>query len=103
MDLDVPEIRGLNGSAWMDKFEGWMRRGVEHEKVMSDIRLAQVKGDVTTSGTKSINGLGEQYAVMDARTYLRWQQEDQHFWDDAANVKKFFKDNDKYLLDGKKV
>ena len=87
----------------MDKFEGWMRRGVDYEKTMSDIRLAQVKGDVTTSGTKAMDGLGEQYAVMDSRTYMRWQQVDPYFWDDPSNLKRFLKDNDKYLLEGKKV
>jgi len=31
--------------------------------------------------------------VIDARTYMRWQEVDPHFWDDDANVKKFIKDN----------
>jgi len=31
--------------------------------------------------------------VIDARTYMRWQEVDPHFWDDDANVKKFLKDN----------
>tara|TARA_B110000014_G_C19568667_1_gene303038 strand:+ start:44 stop:364 length:321 start_codon:yes stop_codon:yes gene_type:complete len=31
--------------------------------------------------------------VIDARTYMRWQAVDPHFWDDDANVKKFLKDN----------
>ena len=32
-------------------------------------------------------------AVVDARTFFRWQQTDTHFWDDPANIKRFVKDN----------
>lgn len=32
-------------------------------------------------------------AVVDLRTYIRWQQTDPFFWHDKANVKKFVKDN----------
>ncbi len=32
-------------------------------------------------------------AVVDARTFFRWQQEDQHFWEDPKNIERFTKDN----------
>lgn len=31
--------------------------------------------------------------VVDARTYMRWQQVDPHFWEDDNNVKRILKDN----------
>ena len=32
-------------------------------------------------------------AVVDARTFFRWQQEDPQFWEDPANIKRVTKDN----------
>lgn len=31
--------------------------------------------------------------VVPAREFLRWQQEDPHFWDDPSNLKSFQRDN----------
>jgi hypothetical protein len=32
-------------------------------------------------------------AVVDARTFFRWQGQDRHFWEDPKNIEKITKDN----------
>lgn len=77
---------------WLEGFEKELRRGWELEKATYMARQMQARNELPKR-LKTIDGLGQLSAVIDSRTYFRWIQEDQHFWDDDGNFKKFLNDN----------
>ena len=85
--------RQADDLAWMDGLEKEFRKGWELEKATYSARQRMARKEVDSAPIKNIDGLGQLTAVIDARTYFRWQEQDQDFWSDDGNVKKFLKDN----------
>ncbi len=96
-DIIIPKFPKNASQAVWDKLYKWSQDEQEADRVRHAAYLNRVKAQSDGIGTKTCDGIGECYAEMDARMYLRWQQTDPHFWDDPTNVKRFFKDNDQYL------
>jgi hypothetical protein len=90
VDEAIPEA---NDPAWMDGFEKEIRRGWELEKANYMARQQLARKEFDGSPLRTIDGLGQMTMVLDARTWFRWQQEDEHFWEDKGNVKRFLRDN----------
>lgn len=81
-----------SNQSWLDGFEKELRLGWELEKAQYKARQMAARKDVGER-IRNIDGLGQLTGVIDARTYFRWQQEDEHFWEDDGNYKRFLRDN----------
>jgi len=84
----------------MDGFEKELRKGFELEKAQRLARVQAMREAERAHGPrKHIDGLGQKIASTDARTWFRWAQEEDGFWDDRSNVFKFVRDNPEYKPD----
>ena len=95
-DLVIPDFGNVSQQTW-DRFYRYAQDQQKADKYFTNKRLQMVKEQHKGDGVKAIDGIGENYATMDSRTYHRMLQNDPHFWADEGNVKKFFKDNPQYL------
>lgn len=79
--------------AFWDRFERNVRLGIAKEKV--DIRRQMRENAAIEAATprKTVDGLGQREAVIPARLYFRWMEEDRYFWADKKNVQRFLQDN----------
>ncbi len=95
MDIIIPEFPAGNGSAFMDGLERELRLGIEREKVNYGLRARMIGEGIRASdtGRRCVDGLGQLTAVIDARTFFRWEMEDPDFWADRGNFKRFVADN----------
>lgn len=100
MDGDLYTDFSDLGPAAMDAFEREARRGFEQEKFEYRRRQLAIRREQEelSKHRRVIDGLGPPVACIDARTYIRWAQEDPHFWDDAGNRKRFYRDNPEVLV-----
>lgn len=89
----MPESQNPN---WVRGLIKEFERGWELEKAQQKARALEARREVDATPLKTVDGLGQLKAVFDARTYFRWLEEDEHFWDDDSNVNKFLKDNPEY-------
>lgn len=97
MLLKLEEVLPEAGSqSWLDGFERELRLGFELEKATQKARAIAAQQHENGVARKHIDGLGEKIATIDARTYFRWLQEDEDFWNDRSNVIRFVKDNPEY-------
>lgn len=90
------ELPEAGSPAWFDGFEKELRLGFELEKAQRMARVRAVQEEERLHDRKHIDGLGQKIASTDARTWFRWAQEEEGFWEDRANVFKFVKDNPEY-------
>jgi hypothetical protein len=90
IDEALPEARSQD---WLSGFEKELRRGWELEKANYVARQRLARRPFDNTPLRTVEGLGQLQMVIDPRTYFRWQQEDEHFWQDDKNVDKFLKDN----------
>lgn len=102
-NIIIPKFpKNADKKVW-DMFYKWSQDEQMADRVRANSYLERVRKQEKGIGEKHIDGLGECYASMDSRMYHRQLQNDPHFWTDPSNVKRFFKDNSQYLLQGKKV
>ena len=87
-----------NNQCWLDGFEREIRLGFELEKANRMARVAKMKEVERIQNRKHIDGIGQRVGEIDARTFFRWQQEEEGFWDDPKNVKRFLNDNPEYKV-----
>ena len=83
----------VENTAWLDGLEKEFRRGFELEKVQYRTRQLAARQREFSGPLKTVDGRGQLKGTIDARTYFRWQGEDEHFWDDPKNTDRFLKDN----------
>jgi len=104
-DYDIPEIRGKNGSAFMDGLERWIRLS-EHKDVkeyMFKQREADALMEKATfdNANKGINGLGQLKGVIPARDFFRCRQSfGDECWEDKHFVDSFYRDNSQFKVKG---
>jgi len=95
-DVIIPDFGNVSQKTW-DRFYRFAQDQQQADKFFTKQRLLDVKKAFKGVGEKAVDGIGECYAQMDSRTFHRMLQNDEHFWKDESNVKKFFKDNPQYL------
>jgi len=95
-DIIIPNFGNVSQGTW-DRFYRYAQDQQKADKYFMKQRLLATKEAHKGDGVKAVDGIGENYATMDSRTYHRMLQNDEHFWKDPANVVKFFKDNPEYL------
>jgi len=91
-----PNFGNVSQQTW-DRFYRYAQDQQKADKYFTRQRLLATKNAHKGDGVKAVDGIGENYATMDSRTYHRQLQNDEHFWKDPSNVVKFFKDNPQYL------
>ena len=90
--LTIEEAFPNESQEWLNGLQNEFRWGVELEKVQYMGRQLEARRQ-EAGPRKTVDGLGQLTHVIDARTYFRFQEEDEHFWDDKVNVRQFEKDN----------
>lgn len=90
--LTIQEAFPNESQEWLNGLEKEFRWGVELEKVRYKARQLEARKREGTNH-RNVDGLGQLTHVFDARTYFRWMEEDEHFWEDDNNVRRFEQDN----------
>lgn len=106
MQILTPRFTSLAGSRKMWQIEREFRTGrlaaamlrqqalAEREQTTARLNAAAEEGRRMGIGREFGGDLeGRRCGVVDVKTFLHWQQEDPHFWEDKKNVHRFFKDN----------
>ena len=101
---DVPELRGKDGTAFMDGLERHLKYAEStHVKEQAYEQRRQEtlmeKQIMTGGGIKGIEGLGQLKSTIPAREFFRWRQaEGDDCWTDEHFRKSFFRDNPEYVV-----
>ena len=102
VDYDVPELRGKNGSAFMDGLERHLKFTESKHVKEADYEIRkqdtlQEVGSYRQTGIKGVEGLGQLKAEIPAREFFRWRQDEgDEIWDDKHFVNSFLRDNSEY-------
>ncbi len=102
---DVPEIRGKNGTAFMDGLEKYLRfsespavKEFQYKKREAD---AIMEKSVLDNNNKGIDGIGQCTAVIPAREFFRWREDQgQEIWEDKHFTTSFLRDNPQFKVKG---
>ena len=100
MDLVIPDFKNKVSKNWIDGLGKYLKDEVAAEKMFYKVRQHRIGESVRAigAGKRTSDGLGKLVACIDARTYIRWHQQDKHFWEDPSSRKKFFNDNPEVLV-----
>jgi hypothetical protein len=83
-----PEVyemaRAMNDRVW---------REASTEKAQAVLRQAEIARIMEKTGSIRSNGLGQRTGVIDARTFMRWDQEHKGCWSDPTFRRQFLADN----------
>jgi len=102
---DVPELRGMNGTAYMDGLERYFRfsesRDVKEFSFKKREADALMEKKVLDNQNKGIDGLGQLKGVIPAREFFRWRQDQgDYIWEDKHFLNSFYRDNPQFKVKG---
>jgi hypothetical protein len=102
-NLLVTDIAGNFGPEFAKGLYDELQREIPREKVRHYLDAEKrIREEALTIKVKPfVDGLGMRKLSTPIRTWLRWKEEDPHFWEDKKNVDNFYKDNPECRGDGR--
>ena len=99
-DILLPKWKAGNGSAFMEGLERHLRHEVDLEKFESRKREIMANEEARRIGNHKVDGLGQLKAVIPAREYFRWHQQERGCWGDKQFNREFLRDNPQFKAEG---
>jgi len=89
----IPKFRPVEDRAAWEALERNIRLGIGAEKVMQRQEMKKIADNEKLQKRKNVNGLGHLQMIIPARTYMRWQLEQEGCWSDKQFGAEFYRDN----------
>tara|TARA_R110002020_G_scaffold18015_5_gene63682 strand:+ start:514 stop:828 length:315 start_codon:yes stop_codon:yes gene_type:complete len=103
MSVEVPQLVGMNGTAFMDGLERVIRTAMDHEvkEVIVKRRHMAAERELHEMGrARSKEGMGELKRIIPGREFFRWAQQfgGTECWGDKQWLREWDRDNSKFKV-----